>query len=195
MLGWELPPYNSGGLGVACYQMAKALSVRGVEIQFVLPYKATHAAADKFMQITPASHIPPLINERGEYIAMGAYSGTCVWCQSRECDHAREYGEGFVAATHKYADQVEKLIRRKKLRPDVIHAHDWLTMEAGARAKMASGRPLVVHVHATEFDRAGGAYGNPLIHEIEYNGLMMADRILAVSQITKNIIVHEYHIP
>ncbi len=63
------------------------------------------------------------------------------------------------------------------------------------RAKAISGSPLVVHVHATEFDRAGGHAGNPLIHEIEYQGLMMADRIFAVSQLTKDIIVREYHIP
>lgn len=195
MLGWELPPYNSGGLGVACYQMAKALSGLGVDIQFVLPYKAKHPGADKFMKVIPANNVPPLINEKGEYISMGAYSGTCGWCDSRDCEHALEYGEGFIAATRKYAEQVEKLVKRKKFSVDVIHAHDWLTMEAGVRAKRVTGRPLIVHVHATEFDRAGGAYGNPLIHEIEYNGLMAADRILAVSQITKDIIVREYHIP
>lgn len=195
MLGWELPPHNSGGLGEACYQMAKALSGFGLDIKFILPYKAKHAKAEKFMQVIPAFDIPPIVNERGEYIAMGAYSGNCTWCQSRECDHAKEYGQGFVMATKKYAEQVEKLMKRRKIMPDVIHAHDWLTMEAGVRAKRISGRPLVIHVHATEFDRAGGSYGNPLIHEIEYNGLIAADRIFAVSQITKDIIVREYHIP
>jgi glycosyltransferase involved in cell wall biosynthesis len=126
---------------------------------------------------------------------MGAYSGTCPWCNSRTCRHARAYGQSFVEATHKYADQVERLIRRGDIKPDVIHSHDWLTLEAGARAKKLTHRPLIAHVHATEFDRAGAHYGNPLIHDIEYNGLMMADRIIAVSQITKNLIVKEYHIP
>jgi len=78
---------------------------------------------------------------------------------------------------------------------DAIHAHDWLTMEAGMIAKQMTGAPLVVHVHATEFDRAGSSFGNPLVHEIEQQGLLMADRIIAVSQITKNIIVHRYGIP
>lgn len=195
MLGWELPPFNSGGLGVACYQMAKALSHLGVDIQFVLPYKAKHPDAEKFMEILPANNIAPMINEKGEYVAMGAYSGTCGWCNSRECEHAKAYGEGFVAATHKYAEQVERMVKRRKIKPDVIHAHDWLTMEAGARVKRITGSPLIVHVHATEFDRSGGKYGNPLIHEIEYQGLMAADRIFAVSQITKDIIVREYGIP
>lgn len=196
MLGWELPPYNSGGLGVACLQMAKALAKRGVDIQFVLPYSAKHPGADDFMEILPAADVPPLIDKEGNYIAMGAYSGSCPWCNgSRTCKHAVEYGEGFVGATHKYAEQVERLLRHRKLKPGVIHAHDWLTMEAGARAKAVTGSPLIVHVHATEFDRAGGSYGNPLIHEIEYQGLVMADRIFAVSQNTKDIIVREYHIP
>ena len=195
MLGWELPPYNSGGLGVASYNMAKALAMRGIGIQFILPYQAKHEEAEQFMSIIPAANVPPLINEDGEYIAMGAYSGTCSKCLSRSCTHAREYGEGFVNATRRYADQVARLVTRRKLRPDIIHAHDWLTMEAGMCAKLITGSPLVVHVHATEFDRAGGHYGNPLIHEIEYQGLVMADRILAVSQLTKDIIVKEYYIP
>jgi glycosyltransferase involved in cell wall biosynthesis len=195
MLGWELPPYNSGGLGVASFNMAKALARRGVNIQFVLPYKARHEEAEKYFRIIPSSNIPPLVNENGEYVAMGAYSGTCSACKSRKCKHARKYGEGFVGATRRYADEVARLVTRRKLHPDVIHVHDWLTMEAGMRAKLISGSPLVVHVHATEFDRAGGRYGNPLIHEIEYQGLVMADRIMAVSQLTKDIIVREYHIP
>jgi glycosyltransferase involved in cell wall biosynthesis len=80
-------------------------------------------------------------------------------------------------------------------RPDAIHAHDWLTMEAGMHAKKLTGAPLIVHVHATEFDRAGERYGNPLVHEIEYQGLMMADRIIAVSNITKAMIIRRYNIP
>jgi glycosyltransferase involved in cell wall biosynthesis len=145
------------------------------------------------MNVVAAAHVPPLVDETGEYIAMGAYSGTCTWCSSRTCRHAGAYGRTFIEATRRYAESVGRLAKR--LKPDVIHAHDWLTIEAGVLAKRVTGRPLVVHVHATEFDRAGGKYGNPLIHEIEYNGLTMADRIIAVSQITKNLIVREYHIP
>ncbi|MDR0957327.1 MAG: glycosyltransferase family 4 protein [Candidatus Nomurabacteria bacterium] len=196
MLGWELPPYNSGGLGVACFQMSKALARRGAKVRFVLPYSAEHPDAEEFMDVCHAEDIPPLIDENGNYIAMGAYSGCCTWCSgSRTCEHVYKYGSGFVEATRKYAEQVDKMVRRKKMQPHVVHAHDWLTMEAGVRVKIATGAPLVVHVHATEFDRAGGQYGNPLIHEIEYHGLQLADRIIAVSQITKDIIVREYHIP
>ncbi len=192
MLGWELPPHNSGGLGVACYQMARALNTKGVEIDFVLPYRAEHPKTE-FMNVIAASDSPPLTDADENFTAMGAYGGICVDCTSRKCQHAAAYGGSFIGATKKYADAIVKVA--KKSNPDVIHAHDWLTAEAGARAKKITGKPLIVHVHATEFDRAGGQRGNPLIHEIEYNGLMMADRIVAVSGITKNILVREYDIP
>jgi glycosyltransferase involved in cell wall biosynthesis len=80
-------------------------------------------------------------------------------------------------------------------KPDLVHAHDWLTYEAGILAKKNFGIPLVAHVHATEFDRGGASGGNPLIRQIEYEGLLWADKIIAVSQATKNIIVEKYGIP
>lgn len=97
------------------------------------------------------------------------------------------------AVQRHYVSFVEELVRTVK--PDAIHAHDWLTMEAGVRAKELTGAPLIVHVHATEFDRSGERYGNPVVHEIEQQALMMADKIIAVSNITKSIIVQRYGIP
>ena len=88
---------------------------------------------------------------------------------------------------------VEKYLMEYK--PDVVHAHDWLTFEAGVLAKKNFGVPLVAHVHATEFDRAGGNAGNPLVHEIEYEGLTLADKIFAVSEATRRIIHEKYGIP
>jgi len=92
-----------------------------------------------------------------------------------------------------YCDFVEKYLMEYK--PDVVHAHDWLTFEAGILAKKNFGIPLIAHVHATEYDRAGGNGGNPLVHEIEREGLMLADKILAVSNATRNIIHDKYEIP
>lgn len=196
MLGWELPPHNSGGLGTACYQMAKALSQQGLDIKFVLPYKADYGNASDFMEVIPAVDQPPVIDEHGDYVAMGAYSGNCILCNgARNCRHVKAYCKGFIAATHQYADRCENLARHHRLDSDIIHAHDWLTMEAGVRVKRVTGKPLVIHVHATEFDRAGGKRGNPLIHDIEAYSLQVADQIFAVSQITKNIICREYGIP
>lgn len=92
-----------------------------------------------------------------------------------------------------YEKAVAQLVPGKAF--DIIHAHDWLTFRAGLRAKQLSGRPLILHVHSIESDRAGGKSGNPLVHEIESLGFLMADRIIAVSQHTKNMITRDYDIP
>lgn len=186
MLGWELPPHNSGGLGVACFHMSKALSMQGASIDFVIPYKADHPDVD-FMTIHSATKLTPL-----ERYGLGAYDTKTVLNKTlSEADVVDM--KDMRGVQKRYVEFVEHMVLRKQ--PDVIHAHDWLTMEAGMRAKELCDAPLIVHVHATEFDRSGSKSGNPLIHDIEYNGLMMADRIIAVSNITKNIIVKEYGIP
>lgn len=186
MLGWELPPHNSGGLGVACYHMSKALAIEGASIDFVVPYEAEHAETD-FMTVYAATSLNPL----HRYGKMGAYD-------SREASEsnlqdALDDLQDIRSVQKHYTAYVEELVGEK--RPDAIHAHDWLTMEAGMRAKELTGAPLIVHVHATEYDRSGEQYGNPIVHEVEYQGLMMADRIIAVSAITKGIIVQRYGIP
>lgn len=174
MLGWELPPYNSGGLGVACYQLAKALAEHGADIQFVLPSAARHDGSD-FMTIhTPTSSRKSLQTDA----AINPYTGDSAAVRALQDEY-----EAFV----------DKLVSTDQ--PDVIHAHDWLTLRAGVKAKEKSGAPLIAHVHATEFDRAGGSLGNPLIHEIEQHGLLMADHIVAVSDATKRLIVERYKIP
>lgn len=186
MLGWELPPHNSGGLGVACFHMSKALALAGSTIDFVLPYSAHHPGAE-FMRIHAATRLEPLHRN-----GMGAYDPADEIVDALH----RKPGEGLTTirdVQSKYVDFVEELV--KDTTPDAIHAHDWLTIEAGLKAKEITGAPLIVHVHATEFDRAGEHYGNPLVHEIEEQGLLMADRIVAVSNITKAIIVHRYKIP
>lgn len=183
MLGWELPPHNSGGLGVACYHMSKALAQQGASIEFVVPYRASHPEIS-FMKVHAATGLSPL-----HHYGFGAYDGYDTVTQSR----LRMSGQSLRDIQASYGAFVETLAHSSHY--DAIHAHDWLTMEAGVRAKEITGRPLIVHVHATEFDRSGGNYGNPLIHEIEQQGLLMADRIIAVSQITKNLIVHRYKIP
>jgi glycogen(starch) synthase len=186
MLGWELPPHNSGGLGVACYHMAKALALQGVSIDFVLPYTAEHPGVD-FMNVHNATSLTP-----EQRVHMGSYDSEYITSRLVETDEVDDLTTMRAVQKH-YADFVEGL--SVEVKPDVIHAHDWLTMEAGVRAKQVTGAPLVVHVHATEFDRSGEHYGNPIVHEIEQEALLMADRIIAVSAITKGIIVDKYGIP
>lgn len=186
MLGWELPPHNSGGLGVACYHLSKALAVKGAEIDFVLPYTAKHPGVD-FMKVHNATELTP-----EQRVHMGSYDSRFVTQDDVDSLDAGDLTTMRAVQKH-YTKFVEKL--SKKVSPDVIHAHDWLTMEAGVRAKQLTGAPLVVHVHATEFDRSGDLYGNPIVHEIEQLALDMADRVIAVSNITKAIIVDKYGIP
>ena len=187
MLGWELPPHNSGGLGVACYHMSKALALQGASIDFVVPYSAHHPETE-FMTIHAATKLGPL----DRYGLMGAYDSKYlrkIGLDEVDGDDLKD----MRGVQKRYVQFVEQMVKDKK--PDAIHAHDWLTMEAGMRAKELTDAPLIVHVHATEFDRSGEKFGNPIVHEIEYQGLMMADRIIAVSNITKSIIMQKYGIP
>jgi len=185
MLGWELPPHNSGGLGVACYHLSKALALEGASIDFVVPYSAPHDNID-YMEIHNATKLSPL-----DRYGMGAYDSDFT-VDTQPGSQVADVKDIRGVQRH-YKKYVERLCETKTF--DAIHAHDWLTMEAGVRAKELTGVPLIVHVHATEFDRAGGNQGNPLVHDIEYQGLIAADRIIAVSDITKKIIVNKYGIP
>ena len=186
MLGWELPPHNSGGLGVACYHLSKALANQGTDIDFVVPYAAKHETVD-FMTVHSATKLSPL-----HKFGMGAYdSSFLLGTFERDGTSSQTIRD----VQRQYVTFVDEFMQDKPEAYDAIHAHDWLTMEAGVRAKELSGKPLIVHVHATEFDRAGGNPGNPIVHDIEYQGLLMADRILAVSEATKRIIVSKYGIP
>ena len=174
MLGWELPPYNSGGMGVVCYQLSQSLAKAGVAIQFVVPYKAKHQI--DWMKVDSALDIDPYQFRIG--------GGVYADAQTMRLDGSSplEFGD-LLSQTETYAQGVARKLT--KYRFDVIHVHDWLTLRAGILAKQLSGKPLIVHLHATQFDQAGGRYGNSLIHEIEYMGLSVADRIIAVSQFTK----------
>ena len=186
MLGWELPPHNSGGLGVACLNMARALAQEGADIDFIVPYTAEHPGID-FMQVLSATQLDPIYRYGG-----GAYASLQLF-EELIPDITPEKLVSIREVQKSYCDYVKAYL--KKHHPDLVHAHDWLTYEAGILAKKEYGTPLIAHVHATEFDRAGMHAGNPLIHEIEYEGLTLADRIIAVSESTKRIIHDKYHIP
>lgn len=186
MLGWELPPHNSGGLGVACYHLSKALASQGATIDFVIPYTADHPGID-FMNIHSVTPLDPL-----ERNGLGAYDSGSIAHKTLSQEDGEDLRD-MRSVQRQYVRYIEHFTQGHKV--DVIHAHDWLTMEAGVRAKELTNAPLIVHVHATEFDRSGELGGNPIVHEIEQQALLMADKIIAVSNITKNIIVNNYGIP
>ena len=185
MLGWELPPHNSGGLGVACLNMARALARQGVNIDFVVPYEAEHKEIS-FMNVLSATHLDPIYRYGGGAYESMRHLEKIIPTHQHQLVSIRDIQKSYCEFVDKYLMQYK---------PALVHAHDWLTYEAGILAKKNYGIPLIAHVHATEFDRAGMHTGNPLIHEIEYEGLMLADKIIAVSETTKRIIHEKYHIP
>lgn len=171
---------------MACLNMARALSKEGADIDFVVPYSAEHSDID-FMHVVSATQLSPIYRYgNGPYESSQILAKIIPNASKSELISIRD-----VQKT--YCDFVNKYLMEYK--PDLVHAHDWLTYEAGILAKQNYGLPLVAHVHATEFDRAGMHVGNPLIHEIESEGLMLADKIIVVSEATKRIIHDKYHIP
>jgi glycogen(starch) synthase len=184
MLGWELPPYNSGGLGVACYQLCKALSKKGADIEFVLPYEADHGI--DFMKIISAypQGVKEIVQTGGTYDS---------YLYVYEDGHTEEVG--IFTQQERYERGVASLVRDRGQEFDIIHAHDWLTFRAALRAKEYAKCPIILHVHSIERDRAGGGAGNQMVRNIEEMGFLIADRIIAVSQQTKNMIIEDYNIP
>jgi len=188
MFGWEFPPRSSGGLGVACFGLTRALAQEGVRVRFVLPKRMNPEVS--YMDFSFAD-IP-------EIVATGVNSLLYPYVtQESYLSYYRDAGLGIYGSTLfeevlAYAARAGAIARASSF--DVIHAHDWLSFLAGLEAKRVSGKPLVVQVHATEFDRTGGTGVNPRVYDIERRGMQEADRIIAVSQWTKNIIVEHYGI-
>jgi glycogen(starch) synthase len=184
MVGWELPPFNSGGLGEACLGLAKALSRKGVNITFVLPQKVDVNC--NFMNVVFAD-----IEEDIKKL-QGAYASYTEWIKTIGGGVANLNPFDFISGALKYAEKM-KLVARK-YPSDIIHVHDWLTYPAGIVAKQIMNRPLVAHLHATEFDRTGGNNPNPIVYAIEKVGFERADRILPVGGFMKEVLTRNYGI-
>jgi len=186
MFGWEFPPFNSGGLGVACLGLTKALSELGVEVVFVMPKKLDIKTPWAKLVFADAAEL----DVRAVNSSLSAYAtGTSY---ARDGNTVGIYGQDLFAEVQRYAAQGGAIARSEQF--DVVYAHDWLSFGAGVAAKRATGRPLIVHVHATEFARSGGGAVNPDIYRLEKEGMEEADVVIAVSEMTKNIIVQKYGI-
>lgn len=191
MLGWELPPYNSGGLGVACYGLTRGLSRFGTKIAFALPRRLSSSIP--FLEIL--SHDLQGVEITAINSLLQSYMN-----ESNYFDYATEwrkekmnmYGLSLYEEAHRFADMATAWSRQKP--HHLLHAHDWMTYPAAMRATYVSGKPWVAHVHATEYDRTGGNL-DPRIADIEYKGLNKANRVIAVSQYTKKTIQDYYGVP
>lgn len=180
MFGWELFPYNSGGLGEACLRLTKSLANKGAEITFILPQKLPIKA--DFMRIIFAN-----VDEDFSLLPSVYLSSRSEYAKRIRLE---DFPPDYVKAAIKFAERTAKLIG--KMEVDVIHAHDWLTFPAAVVAKEMLNKPLVLHVHSTEFDRTGGHSPNPYVYKIEKDGFDHADVILPVGGFMKDVIVTKY---
>jgi glycosyltransferase involved in cell wall biosynthesis len=188
MFGWEFPPMKSGGLGTACFDLCRGLSRNGVEVVFVVPQlpRGMHSSVVKLIgadQLVKLSEVNTILTP---YMTSKEYLEKYEMLDSREKDI---YGRTMFAEVERYSKAAALIAERERF--DVIHCHDWMTYEAGIIARKVSGRPLVVHIHATEFDRTGGS-PNHEISKREYAGLSAADLVVANSHFTKSNVLKHY---
>lgn len=220
MFGWEFPPHISGGLGTASYGLTRGIyNVGGTEVLFVVP--KTYGDEDQTIariigagDVNVRSHLHTFegIKQKMEYLEVESRIVPYVdpeefWkLKSSEVSADRwyvhtdeegripfsgEYGPGLLEEIRKYALVASVIAQENEF--DLIHAHDWLAYPAGIAAKVVSGKPLVIHVHATDFDRSRGNV-NPQVYAIEKEGMEQADKIIAVSNLTRNTVIEKYHI-
>ena len=188
MFGWEFPPLSSGGLGTACYGLTKSLSKKGVEITFVLPYSGDIDA--DFLKIIPAGNVK--IRNISSFLQ--PYMSSQEYKKSLgKKPQPKIYGSTLFEEVARYTLAAEKIAEEEDF--DIIHCHDWMTFGAGIRAKKKKGKPLVLHVHATEHDRTGGHQVNQHVYDLERHGMHKADKVIAVSNFTKTKIMDHYGLP
>lgn len=189
MFGWEFPPYNSGGLGVACYGLTQALAKQNIDITFVLPKKLDVTA--NFLQFVFADL--PQIKMISVDSPLTAYVTSDIYTKDRYISTKAIYGQTLIEEVMRYGIAAGEIAKKEHF--DVIHAHDWLAFMAGQHAHNVSKKPLITHVHATEFERTGGHGIGGHIFQIEKNGMENSQRIITVSSLTKNIVEEKYNIP
>ncbi len=219
MFGWEFPPHISGGLGTACYGLTKALLKCDVELIFVVP-KAWGDEQPGTIRLVNASDVsinvqddifkdyinkvsfveidsklvPYATDEQYYNIINTVETGTEHTkgdLHSQKFSFAGGYGKNLMEEVRRYAMIALEIARTNDF--DLIHAHDWLTYLAGKEAKRISGKPLIVHMHATEFDRTGENV-NTLVYDVEKEGMEAADTVIAVSHLTRNVVINRYGI-
>lgn len=219
MFGWEFPPHITGGLGTACFGLTKGLVKHDLDIIFVVP-KAYGDEDQAAVRLVNASDVTIDLDkeeevaywDRVQYMEVGSniipYIGpeqfeSLTEEQRKSSQHFKsrvfsqkyefsgKYGTNLMEEVARYALVGSAIATKHDF--DLIHAHDWLTYSAGVAAKETTGKPLVVHMHATEFDRSGENI-NTDVFALEQNGMMAADRVIAVSNMTRKTVIERYGI-
>ena len=222
MFGWEFPPHIAGGLGTACEGIVKGLAHNGVETIFVMPSAsgdedqsctriinasdvAVHnvsSSVDEFLNkvkfINVDSNLVPYSDPEEYFDAierMKRENRTEINIGfGQKFKFSGKYGANLLEEVSRYAQVGGTIAMQHAGEFDVIHAHDWLTYLAGIAAKELTGKPLVVHVHATSFDRGTDDMVDSRVYAIERRGMEAADRVVTVSDLTRNIVINKYGI-
>jgi glycogen synthase len=213
MLGWEFPPFISGGLGTACYGLTKAMDKLGIKVTFVLPrgsgnpfgsvktIGACNPKASEWCQQFTNTQFRVISSNLRPYASPGSHVQTKQFEAGKallELEDASQilgpenYKGDILAAVNEYASRATIISAAEDF--DVVHAHDWMTYPAGEAVSRQNHKPLVVHVHSTEFDRSG-EHVNQTVYDIERMGMHAASKVIAVSNLTKETIVKHYGIP
>jgi len=222
MFGWEFPPHIAGGLGTACEGIVKGLAHNGVETLFVMPHasgdedqsattiinasdvEVAHVSetVDEFLHmvkfINVDSNIVPYVDPEEYFEAIERMKREQVRETfvgfGQKFNFSGKYGANLMEEVSRYAQVGGTIAMQHSAEFDVIHAHDWLTYLAGIAAKELTGKPLVVHVHATSYDRGDEKHIDTRVLEIETRGMQAADRVITVSDLTRNIVINKYGI-
>jgi glycosyltransferase involved in cell wall biosynthesis len=220
MFGWEFPPHISGGLGTASYGLTKGMAtLDDLEVIFVVPkawgdedqsvvrlvgankvpvaYKKVFYKGFRYPleKIEVSSKIVPYTDPENFWkVARSEKTGYSLFVQTNSkgtVDFSGRYDGSLLDEINKYAVVASVIADENEF--DIIHAHDWLAYPAGMAAMEVSGKPLVIHVHATDFDRSGGC-ANPDVYRIEKSGMDAASKIITVSNLTRDIVINKYNI-
>ena len=209
MFGWEFPPHILGGLGTASYGLTKGMALQpDMQITFVIP-KPYGDEDQSFLKIIGACNVPVVwkennwdyVNQRignvmhpDEYFWLRngiKYNFNRIYTNDLGCiDFSGRYPDNLIEEISNYEAVASVLAHQLDF--DIIHSHDWLTYPAGVFAKQISGKPLVIHVHATDFDRSRGQV-NPTVYTIEKRGMDAADHIMTVSELTRRTVIEKYN--
>lgn len=209
MFGWEFPPHILGGLGTASYGLTRGMSKQeDMEITFCIP-KPWGDEDQSFLRIIGMNNIPVAwrdVSWDTLQARFGSYMDPQLYYDLRnhiyaDFNYLHTNDLGCIEFSGRYPDNLHEEINNYSIVAgvvarqqdfEIIHSHDWLTYPAGIHAKQVSGKPLVIHVHATDFDRSRGNV-NPTVYSIEKNGMDYADHIMCVSEMTRQTVIHKYH--
>ena len=202
-LGWEIVPFFAGGLGIVCTELTRSLVQKGIDVTFCMPYGPKDLKPSFLNHLIVAEHAPALPNNVDiamvipmlyPYATKESYRERYDQYGSKKGKRrATLYGPDLLEEMFHFAARVTELVNPDDF--DLIHAHDWTTFPAGAVLKRLFKKPLVVHVHITEFDKSGGMHADPKIFKIEQEGMLAADMVITVSGFMRDTCTKRYLIP